>query len=183
MRRHSVPYIPPQLCSVPHHFRNRGHDCLGPRVSRITVTNRCLGKHQARCYGIHVTHLSAFALIKYRHMPAGGTTPPLQSYQVQILTKPCWEKGIGSTYGFTASPEVGPGATVSTLQTGYPRAQDLSRVPQRQTLHPVGKGSSVAAALDPPPGAGGLWRHYVPCGSQPLRRARVFPKRLTSGSS
>jgi hypothetical protein len=40
-------------------------------------------------------------------------------------------KGIGPSYGFTASPEVGLGAIAGTLQTRYPCVQDLSLVPQR----------------------------------------------------
>jgi hypothetical protein len=30
---------------------------------------------------------------------------------------------VGPTYGFISSPEVGPGATVGTLQIKYPRIQ------------------------------------------------------------
>jgi hypothetical protein len=33
------------------------------------------------------------------------------------------KRDVGPTHGFTASPEVGPGATVGTLQTSYPRVQ------------------------------------------------------------
>jgi hypothetical protein len=168
MRRHSVPRIPPQLCATSHHFRNHGHDCLGPRVSHSTVTKCWLGKCQERRYGIHATHLDASTPIKYRHVPAGGTAPPLQSRQVQILSKLRREKGISPTCGFTTSPEVGPGATVGTLQTGYPRAQDLSLVPQCQTPHLVGKGSGVAACPHgsrPAPGVEELWHHHVPRGT------------------
>jgi hypothetical protein len=53
-----------------------------------------------------------------------------------------------------------PNATVGTLQTGCPRVQDLSLVPQRQTLHLAGKGSDVATCpigSRPAPGAGHLW--------------------------
>jgi hypothetical protein len=103
----------------------------------------------------------------------------LQSRQVQISSKPHRGKGIGPTYGFTASPEVGPGATVGTLQTGYPCVQDLSLVPQHQTLHPVGKGSSVTACpcgSRHAPGAEELWHRHVPHGTghaTPLERALV----------
>jgi hypothetical protein len=38
-------------------------------------------------------------------------------------------KGIGPTYGFATSLEVGPGATLGTLQTRYPYAQDLKDQP------------------------------------------------------
>jgi hypothetical protein len=34
---------------------------------------------------------------------------------------------VGPTYGFTASPKVGLGATVDTLQTGYPYIQASSQ--------------------------------------------------------
>jgi hypothetical protein len=138
------------------------------RVSHSTVTSCCFGKHQARRYGIHIAHLSVFAPVKYRHVPAGGTAPPLQSCQVQISSKLHREKGIGPTCGFTASPEVGLGVTIGTLQTGYPYAQDLSLVPQRQTLHPAGKGSGVTAcrrSSRPTPGARERWHRHVPRGT------------------
>jgi hypothetical protein len=125
--------IPPWLCAESHHFRNRNHDCPGPRVSHSAVTNSCLGKRQMIHYGIHVVHLGISVTIKCHHMPAGGTAPPLQSRQVQISSKLCGGKGIGPTCGFAPSPMVGPVATVDMLQIGYPYAQDLSQGPQRQT--------------------------------------------------
>jgi hypothetical protein len=79
--------IPPRLCTSSRCFGNRGHDHLGPHVSRSIVTNRCLGKHQARCYGIHITHLDASALIKYRHVPAGEITPPLSKQSSTNIIK------------------------------------------------------------------------------------------------
>jgi hypothetical protein len=39
--------------------------------------------------------------------------------QDRISEKLCGERDVGPTYGFTASPEVGPGVTIGTLQTGY----------------------------------------------------------------
>jgi hypothetical protein len=82
------------------------------------------------------------------------------------------------------------------------------RVLWHQARLPTGEGSGVATCpvvLNPPPGAGGLWHHHVPHGSRramgykqkgntqpvyllgwahlPPRRAREFPRRLTSGSS
>jgi hypothetical protein len=54
---------------------------------------------------------------------------------------------------------------VSTLQTRYPRAQDLSLVPQRLTPHPAGTGSGVTAyprGSRPAPGVGELWHRHVP---------------------
>jgi hypothetical protein len=37
------------------------------------------------------------------------------------------EKDIGPIYKFMASPKMGPGAIVSTLQTGYPRIHALGQ--------------------------------------------------------
>jgi hypothetical protein len=168
VRRHNIPRIPPRLCIASHHFGNRCHDCLSPRVFSSAVANRCLRKRQVRRYNIHVTYLGASAPIKYRHVPTGGTAPPLQSRQVQISSKPRKGKGIGPTCEFTASPKVGLGATVYTLQTGYPHAQDLSLVPQHQTPHPAGKGSGVAACPHlsrSAPGTRDLYHHHVPRGT------------------
>jgi hypothetical protein len=44
------------LCTASHHFKNCGHDCLGHRVSRGAVTNRCLGKRQVRHYAPRSFH-------------------------------------------------------------------------------------------------------------------------------
>jgi hypothetical protein len=43
--------------------------------------------------------------------------------QDRISEKLCGEGDVDPTYGFTASLEVGLGATVHTLQTGYHRVQ------------------------------------------------------------
>jgi hypothetical protein len=90
-----------------------------------------------RRYGTHVAHLGISALIKCHHVPTGGTAPPLQSRQVQISSKLHGVKDIGPTCGFAASPKVGLGVTVGTLQTKYPYAHNLSQVPRRQTPHPA----------------------------------------------
>jgi hypothetical protein len=58
------------------------------------------------------------------HWP-GHTTA--SKYQGTKLRKAAWKKDVGPTFGFTASPEVGPRATVGTLQTGYPRLQAVSQ--------------------------------------------------------
>jgi hypothetical protein len=66
------------------------------------------------------------------------------------------------------------------------RALTSPRAPWHRARHPVGKGSSVTTCPTTPyprPGAGGSWCHHMPRGSQPPRRARAFPRRLTSGSS
>jgi hypothetical protein len=49
-----------------------------------------------------------------------------------------------------------------------PFAQDLILIPQRQTLHPIGKDSGVTACprnFRPAPGAGELWHHHIPHGT------------------
>jgi hypothetical protein len=51
---------------------------------------------------------------------------PFLNQQVQILDEQRAKKDDGPICRLTASPEVGPGATVGTQQTGYPRVQALS---------------------------------------------------------
>jgi hypothetical protein len=91
----------------------------------------------------------------------------------KILAPPC---------GFAASPTVGPGAAVDTLQTGYPYAQDLNQVLRHQTPHLPQEGSGVSMcpmAPGPPLGEGGLWCHHVSRGSRPAswcRRALASPR-------
>jgi hypothetical protein len=63
------------------------------------------------------------------------------------LRKAAWGKDVGPTRGFTASPRVGPGATVGTLRTGYPRVQVSS---QENNSHLLAGGSSEAATCPPP---------------------------------
>jgi hypothetical protein len=53
---------------------------------------------------------------------------------------------VGPTCGFVASPEVGPGATVGTLQTGYPYIQALSQGKERDVYPRV---ATCTAASDP----------------------------------
>jgi hypothetical protein len=97
-------------------------------------------------------------------------------------------------------------ATGPTSRCG--RALALWRVLWHRTRLTAGEGSIVAMCPmipDPPPSVAGLWRCHVPCGSQramghkqkgniqpvyllgwahlPLRRARAFPRCLTSVSS
>jgi hypothetical protein len=84
-------------------------------------------------------------------MPNGGAALSHQNRQARISSKVVQGKGIGPTCWFVASPEVGLGATVGTLQTGYPCAQDLKDQPH---------GSRSV------PGARGLWLHHVPQGTE-----------------
>jgi hypothetical protein len=79
------------------------------------------------------------------------------------IIKAAQRKGIGSTCGFVASPEVGPGVTVGTMQTGYPCAQDLKHQPHDSR---------------PVPGARELWLRHVPLGTEHAtyqERASVSP--------
>jgi hypothetical protein len=203
--------IPPRLCVASRHFGNHDHDCLGTHVSCSAITKHWLGECQARRYGIHVTHLGASAPIKYRHVPDGGTAPPLQSCQVQISSKLC-RRALASPCApwlQTCLPvREGSGVATCPLPPGPPPSREGLRchhmscgsrptsrcrkalasphAPWHQARHPARMSFGVAtcpAALDPPPGAGGPRRHHVPRGPQPLRHARAFQRCLTSDSS
>jgi hypothetical protein len=52
-----------------------------------------------------------------------------------VSEKPCRENDVGPTCGFIAFAEVGPGATVDFLQTGYPHIH-ASGQDKRQSMHP-----------------------------------------------
>jgi hypothetical protein len=56
----------------------------------------------------------------------GGHCLPLQQPK-KFRKDTRGKRYVGLTYGFAASPEVGPGATVSILQTRYPHVQALSQ--------------------------------------------------------
>jgi hypothetical protein len=91
------------------------------------------------------------------------------------------EKDVGPTYGFAASPEVGPGTTVGTLQTGYRRLQASSQdkeggVQPRAVMYPAAPKSAsqlrwaprlprVQRLRSPPPWYRGLRRRHVYRGS------------------
>jgi hypothetical protein len=147
-------HILPWFCAVSRCFRNRGHDCTGPRVSRSVVTNCCLGKCQTRCYGIHVAHLGASKPIKCHHVSAGGTAPPLQSRQVQISSKL-----HGGKY-------IAPPADLLPLLRW---ARGPLSVPYRPgTLRTRPKSSPTVP--DPAPSTGGLQRPHVSCDIGPASR-------------
>jgi hypothetical protein len=134
MRRRSVPRNPPRSCVASHHFRSRSHDYLGPRVSRNVVMNRCLGNAK-RDVTVSTPRASAPPWpIKNRHVPTGGATLSHQKSSSTNIIKAAQGKGIGPTYGFITSPDVGSRATVGTLQTGYPCAQDLKDQPHSSRL-------------------------------------------------
>jgi hypothetical protein len=96
-------------------------------------------------------------------------------------------KDVGPIRGFVASPEVGSGATVGTLRTGYPRVQasnqdNGSRLPDKGSseaaMSPRGSGShsQLGAAPGPScaPAAGDSTRAATcPRGSGQLRGRHV----------
>jgi hypothetical protein len=137
MRRRSVSRNLSWSCVVSSHFRNRGHDHIGPCIS-------CGEMLQYLCHAPRRLHdLSKIATCLM--------APSLQSHQVQISSKAAQGKGIGPTCWFVTSPEVGSGATIGTLPTGYPCTQDLKDQPH-------GSWSVL--------GAKGLWLCHVPRGTE-----------------
>jgi hypothetical protein len=87
--------------------------------------------------------------------------------QDQISEESCRERDVGPTCEFTASPEVGPGATIGTLQTRYPRVQASSQdsgqdVHPRAATHPATPGRPT-----PHPSSGGLRLCHASRGSGP----------------
>jgi hypothetical protein len=105
--------------------------------------------------------------------------------QGRVLEKLHWEKDVGPTCGFTASPEVGPGATIGTLHTGFPRVH-ASGQDKRHGMHPHattchhGTGTCyVSKAQDPsPPPRRAL---ALPCAQRlrtptPSRRGLALPR-------
>jgi hypothetical protein len=85
-------------------------------------------------------------------------------HRFKILTyktqKGCTGKDVGPTCGFTASPGVGSGDTVGTLNTGYPRVQAPSQ-DERQDGHACPR---VPWLRLPPPGSRELQSRHVPRG-------------------
>jgi hypothetical protein len=76
---------------------------------------------------------------------------------------------VGPTRGFVASPEVGPGGTVGTLQTGYPYIQVLSQGKERDVYPRI---ATCTAASDPAFCQGGLRHRHVLSGFGPHLPAR-----------
>jgi hypothetical protein len=97
--------------------------------------------------------------------------------QDHISEEPHGERDVGPTYGFLASPEVGPRATVSIPQTGYPHVQTSSQdrgqgvnpraatrllIPDRYTpLRWAPVLSHVPRLQTPPPSSRGLRRRHA----------------------
>jgi hypothetical protein len=61
--------------------------------------------------------------------PPASTPPegPPSTAEYKVQDNRAGRRKIGPTCGFAASPEVSPGASVDTLNTGYPRIQALSQ--------------------------------------------------------
>jgi hypothetical protein len=103
---------------------------------------------------------------------------------------------VGPTCGFTAFPEVDLGATIGTLQTGYPHIQTSSQ-DKEQRVHPHAATCPVAPdptsqpkwaprlpcvqrCRDPPPIQGWLRRRHVSHGSGPT--GTVLEHHVSCGS-
>jgi hypothetical protein len=83
---------------------------------------------------------------------------------------------VGPTCGFTASPEVGPRATVDTLQTGYPYTQASSQDKERACTHMPPRALQHRFQ---PPSQGGLQGYHMSNGSRsrlPDRRTPTLPR-------
>jgi hypothetical protein len=87
------------------------------------------GEHLARHHGTRAAHLgSSVTCQKLTRAQWWSRAITSESSSTNII-KTVHGKGIGPTCGSVASPKVGSGATVGTLQTGYPCAQDLKNQP------------------------------------------------------
>jgi hypothetical protein len=113
-RRGEVPHGITHSAQQSRHFRNCGSDCLSTHDVRCVITDHCcLGNiatmlHKPR----HVNQ--AFLHVRWQRR----TTTPIVKMKFQ---KSCTgKKDVGPTGRFAASSKVGPGATIGTLQTGYP---------------------------------------------------------------
>jgi hypothetical protein len=113
------------VCAASRWFRNRGHDCLGPHDFRRAVTTHGELLRVMLSSGTPCTIASHADCGPPRVRWQGHTTA--LKYQGTKFRKAVQEKDVDPTHGFTASPGVGPGATVGTLQTGYPCIQALSQ--------------------------------------------------------
>jgi hypothetical protein len=99
-------------------FGNHGHDCLGPYDSHCVITS-----HWEL---LRVTVPSGAPCTVASHVDRGPPRvhwkgyPTALKYQGTKFRKAAWEKDVVPTHRFVASPDVGPEATVGTLQTEYP---------------------------------------------------------------
>jgi hypothetical protein len=154
-------------------FRNRGHDCLGPHDSHRAVTTRWELLREMVSSGALYTAASCADHGPLRVHWQGRTTT--SKFQDTTSRKAVREKDVDPTRGFTASPEVGPGTTIGTPQTGYPYVQLQVKMKGKTCPHArphvigiglchLGMGSS-GAATSPVASASKPW----------LRAAQVPP--------
>jgi hypothetical protein len=112
------------VCTSSCWFGNQGHDYLGPRDFCCVVTTHGELLRETVPSGTPCTAASHADRGSPRACWQGRTTA--LRYQGTKFRKAAREKDVGPTHGFTASPKVGPGATIDTLQTGFPCIQALS---------------------------------------------------------
>jgi hypothetical protein len=112
------------VCTSSCWFGNQGHDYLGPRDFCCVVTTHGELLREMVPSGTPCTAASHADRGSPRVCWQGRTTA--LKYQGTKFRKAAREKDVGPTHGFTASPKVGPGATIDTLQTGFPCIQALS---------------------------------------------------------
>jgi hypothetical protein len=99
--------------------------------------------------------------------------------QHRILEKLHGETDVGPTCGFIASPEVGQGATVGTMQTGHPHVQ-ASKQDKGQDMHPRAAICHRSSRTCPPPPylGGHVTCSKAPDPTPPPRRAPALPRVL-----
>jgi hypothetical protein len=151
-----------------------------------------------RRYGTHATHLGASVTDQKSPCARWWSRTVTSKLSSTNIIKVAQRKGIGATCRFAASPEVGPGATVGTLQTGYTYAQDLKDqphgtrlrtrqerapvplcVPTAPDLLPMLESSSSAMypmAQSTPPTRRGLRCRHMPHGTEPVTRQGRAPE-------
>jgi hypothetical protein len=116
--------------ATPCHRTHCGADCRPPEAER--PPNASLAPALPRVDRQICGPLHTGAPQRRHRSEGGGGRPPPPS--------------LWATWVVSVTRSDDSAVSVGTLQTGYPYAQDLSRVPRRQTL---------------PPGTEGLWCHHV----------------------
>jgi hypothetical protein len=89
---------------------------------------------------------SLFLSVDGGHSRTSSSEPPGSAieYRVKRLDNQVGRRKIGPTCGFATSHEVGPGASVDTLKTRYPRIHALSQ-DKLQDMHPRTATQAVAS--------------------------------------
>jgi hypothetical protein len=123
------------------------HRCYTQCTAVASVWEPWQGTHDVRCAITSPCHLGTTTVVRSSAMILRHDAPircahlsngrGALSHQQSRLSfrKTVRGKNVGPTRGFTASPEVGPRATVGTLQTGYPRVYALGQ-DKRHDMHP-----------------------------------------------